>query len=113
MPKLILSKNLLFEVTDIFGKRIRTSKNWWLHIVKDKHQDISDKLELVKDTIGKPDEVRQSEKKSYIYLYYKKWVQFWICVVTRHLNGDGFLMTAYITTKTKKKGNLLWQKDQK
>lgn len=110
MKKIIETSEVLFEVSDVFGKRIRTTKRWWKHIIEEKHRDVEGKVELVQKTISLPDEIRQSIKKTYIYLYYRNWEDYWMCVVVRRLNGDGFLMTVYITTKTKKRGKLVWQK---
>lgn len=89
MTQALVPTPTLFEIIDIFGKRIRTTERWWLHIVTEKHEEMRDNLDVVKATIAGPDEVRQSEE---------------------NLNGEGFLMTAYLTSKAKKKGVLVWQK---
>jgi len=49
-------------------------------------------------------------EKRDVYLYYRLINRFTLCVVTRHLNGDGFIITAYLTTKKKRKGIQVWFK---
>jgi hypothetical protein len=34
---------------------------------------------------------------------------YYLCIVARHLNGDGFIITAYITDKIKE-GEVVWKK---
>ncbi|MGB5772139.1 MAG: tetratricopeptide repeat protein [Crocosphaera sp.] len=36
-----------------------------------------------------------------VYLYYKPYLPYFICVVARHLNGEGFIITAYRTNRIK------------
>ena len=43
-----------------------------------------------------------------IFLYYKKLDKLY-CAVARHLNGIGFLITAYPTDKVKE-GDSIWKK---
>jgi len=61
-------------------------------------------------TFQEADEVRKDEAQDDVYIYYHRVNKHWICSVARHLNGDGFLVTAYLTSKSKKKGKLVWQK---
>jgi len=46
---------------------------------------------------------------SSVYLYYKPIKGHFICAVTRHLNEEGFLITAYFT-KAMKIGEVIWKK---
>ena len=57
--------------------------------------------DLVKLTLASPEEVRQSKKDTSVHLYYRKSGDDYCCVVTKHLNGDGFVVTAYMTNKIK------------
>jgi hypothetical protein len=37
-----------------------------------------------------------------VFLYYARRGKYVLCVVCRHLNGDGFIITAYLTDRIKK-----------
>ncbi|MEK7122626.1 MAG: hypothetical protein AAB855_02095, partial [Patescibacteria group bacterium] len=53
-------------------------------------------------------EVYQQEEDGDIYLYYRHGGNYALCVVALHLNGDGFIVTAYLTTQAKRKGIIAW-----
>jgi hypothetical protein len=89
--------DIVFDVTDKTGRKIRLSKKQWKHIRK-KHPEI-DSYELIEDTLRKPDKITDydiDESVKYFYKYYKhrssheKHLQ----VVVKYLNGDGFVLTA-------------------
>jgi hypothetical protein len=63
----------------------------------------------VQEVLKKPDEVRRSRINSSVYLYYKKEREYYICAVVKHLNDEGFLVTAYLT-KAIKIGEVIWKK---
>lgn len=111
MTKFLVDNTLLFSVTDIFGKKVRTTKNYWDRIKTDKHRELTaDHTEVMK-TIQKPDEVYQSVQDPYISLFYKNLSGgITLVVVLKYLNGDGFVVTVYETTKVKRKGEKLWPK---
>lgn len=100
----------LFEVIDVFGKKIRTSQSYWKKITEEKHQDLKLGLDEVKKTIAEPQEVFRSVKDDSIMINYQRFRTETLVVVTKHMNGDGFLITAYQTTKSKRKGEKLWPK---
>jgi len=50
---------------------------------------------------------RRSQSDADVYLYYKPELPYFICVVARHLNGEGFVITAYRTNRIKI-GDLVW-----
>lgn len=108
-----LTKAEIHEALCPLGKRIRTSKKYWQYIVKIKHRELKGKLSDTLKTIEKPDEIRFDESHPEIYLYYRRINHYWICAAVRTLNNEGFLVTAYLTSKHKKKGALLWQKNKK
>lgn len=58
--------------------------------------------EQVKKTLSNPIYVRLSKEDKEVYLYYAPYGRYFISVVCRHLNGDGFIITAYLTDKIKK-----------
>lgn len=103
-------KQELYEVRCVLLKIIRTTKQYWEYISKVKHADLTDKIQDVLFALSDADEVWQNTEHLNIYLYYKKINAYWICVVVKILNGDGFIITAYITSKSKRKGKNIWRK---
>ena len=93
MTKLI-KLDLLFETTSILGKKVRTHVSYWQKIKLDKHPESEFVLEDLKIAITEADTVYQSNLSSSVYLYCKKLSKFSIIVVVRHLDGDGFVITA-------------------
>ena len=67
--------------------------------------------QAVKDTLVKPDIVRQSDKDNKVLLYYRKSGKRDICVVTRHENGTGYIISVYPVDKIKK-GLTVYEKNQ-
>jgi len=102
-------EKVFFEVVSICHKKIHTTSSYWQKIIKTKHPAIKGKEGEVKITLKHPDQVRVSKIDQNIFLYYKKFERKYLCVVTRHQNNRGFIVTAYYTEKIKE-GELIWQK---
>lgn len=113
MSKKLIPEEILFEVLDILGRKIRTTKNYWKKIKEVKHTELKFGVFEVKKTLQNPDEVRKSVTDTSILLYAKKIEKYDILIVAvKVLNGSGFLVTVYQTKKYKKKGELVWQKQK-
>ena len=111
MKKSVSVYDLLFEVQDPLGKKIRTTKTYWEKIKKLKHPELKHGISETKITLTNPTEISQSVTDSTIYLYVRKIKEYDILVVTaKILNGDGFIVTVYQTREYKHKGKLVWQK---
>lgn len=67
----IQKSDLLFEVKDIFGKHIRTTRVYWSKIFLIKHKELEVSQAEVIRLLQNPDEVRKSVQDSFICLYYK------------------------------------------
>lgn len=106
--KNIVSADQLFEVIDVFGKRIRTSKQYWEKIKTEKHQELKYGVKEVGQVLQRPDSVFRSVKDETIALYRKQMDDDILIVVSKHLNGNGFLVTVYQTKKVLDKGEKLW-----
>lgn len=114
MATRIIKYELLFEVKDILGRKIRTTKDYWLKIKTLKHRELRYGIIEVKNALKSPDEIRKSVTDPTVFLFAKKTVEYDILIVAvKILNGDGFLITAYQTKKYTKKGELVWPKQQK
>ena len=109
MEEIVKQVNL-FEIRSVLGKIIRISEQYWQFIVKFKHPELKGKLKAVLVTIQKADFVYQDDRHQKIFLYYRKINSCWVCAVCRHLNSEGFLVTAYLTKKPKAKGKKVWPK---
>lgn len=110
MVKSIIKAELLFEVADVFGKRIRITTNYWDKIKNEKHTELEFSYKEVIETLKVPNEVYLSVKDNYIRLFFRQYDNVTLVVLVKYLNGDGFVVTVYQTTKVKRKGEKLWPK---
>ena len=96
-----MEEDIHFEVVSYLGKKIRITKSYWNKIIGTKHRIMEGKENAVKETLKAPTELRVSKKDPNVFLYYKKLNGKYTCVVTKSLNGQGFIITAYITDRIK------------
>lgn len=96
-----MKEEIYFEVTSYLGKKIRVTKAYWNKIIETKHRIMKGKENIVKETLKNPSELRVSKKDPNVFLYYKKLNEKYSCVVAKHLNGYGFILTTYITDRIK------------
>lgn len=104
----IVSGDVLFEITDIFGLSIRTTNAYWQKITKEKHRELHVDITNVIAALQKPDEVYKSVQDDFINIYYKQMNENFLVVVVKFVNECGFVITCYQTSKTKRKGEQLW-----
>ena len=101
--------DIYFRVQVASGIMIRTTRSHWNLIINVKHPEIANKEEQVQKCLADPLEIRRSSEDVNVYLYYVPQDRYYLCVVARHLNGDGFIITAYLTDKIKE-GETIWKK---
>lgn len=106
----ILLENILFEVEDVFAKKVRTTKNYWQKIKTDKHRELKFEFKDVIKTLQFPDEVYLSVRDKYIRLFFRDFDEEILVVLVKYFNDHGFVVTVYQTTKVKRKGEKLWPK---
>jgi len=104
-----LPEGIHFRVISKLDKQVFTTKGYWNIIVNIKHPAVKGKEDKVKETLKTPDYIRQSVNEKKIYLFYKKYGGKYLCVITRHLNGNGFIVTTYFTGNIKE-GEQIWPK---
>ena len=104
------SKNL-FQVKSALSKQIKTTRGYWQKITVVKHPSIKGREKEARKTLSSPDIIRVSSSDKKVFLYYKKYFKNYLCVVARHENGNGFIVTVYITNKIKE-GKQIWQKQE-
>lgn len=98
----------LFKVKTPLGVEISITSQYWHYIVTVKHRLMHNKENLVKEIIKYPDEIRQSKSDESVYLYYKQTDKLY-CVVCKHVDKEGFIITTYPTDRVKE-GNMIWKK---
>jgi len=98
-----------FTVKSRLNKTIRTTKDYWNTIVELKHPIMKKYEKETKETLREPDEVRRSRKDPAVHLYYRRYDKYFVCVLAKHLNGEGFIITAYLSNNVKK-GDIVWRK---
>ena len=101
---------ILFIVETPLNFRVQTTVNYWKLITTIKHPIMKGRLEDLKQTLISPDVIHLSKSDSQVYLFYRTdGNKRWVCAVTKRLNGNGFLITAYRTSAIKE-GTKIWQK---
>jgi hypothetical protein len=101
---------LLFEAVTPLGFRVRVTRAYWELIITVKHPAMAGREIDVKDTLEDPGEIRRSKSDPEVYLFYKsERVGRWVCAVSKRLDGDGFLITAYPTDAIKE-GETIWRR---
>ena len=83
------------------GKRIRCTARHWQSIAQ-KHDALARLADAVADTLQHPSYIRLSKEDDRVFLYYAPRGKYVLCVVCRHLNGEGFIITAYLTDRIKR-----------
>jgi hypothetical protein len=100
--------DLLFDIETPLGFRVRVTLAYWEIITTIKHPVMEGREEEVRNTLKDPDEIHVSKRDPNVYLFYKtERVGRWVCTVTKRLNGEGFLITAYPTDAVKE-GERIW-----
>ena len=99
----------LFQVKSVLNKQIRTTQNYWQKITVVKHPSVRGKEKEASEVLKSPDIIRVSNSDKKVFLYYKKCLKNYLCVVVRHENGKGFIITVYMTNKIKE-GRQIWAK---
>ncbi|WP_107666322.1 hypothetical protein [Cyanothece sp. BG0011] len=96
---------------DYQGHQIRLTQERLTHILQ--HPEMLTMEEEIKTTLQYPEEVRRSKTDTCVILSYRFYQNTqvgnkWLCVVTKYLNDDAFVITAYLTHRIKS-GELIWQ----
>ena len=107
----VSSSNVHIQAVSKLNKNITITRGYWDIITRVKHPAAKGKERAVKEALKNPEYIRRSKTDDKVYLFYKKQKKYHLCVVVRHLNGDGFIITVYITDKIKE-GEQVWPKKQ-
>ena len=101
--------DIYFEVMSCLGRRIRISREHWTYLVQMKHPELSERAQDVQNALMDADFVRLSRVDLEVCLYYKQIGKYYLCVVCRHFNGEGFIITSYLTDR-EKEGKEIWRR---
>ena len=103
-----INSDFLFEIMTPLGFKVRVTRANWELIVSIKHPVMANKLSNVQDTLKNPDEIRLSKSDPNVYLFYKsQHIGRWVCAVSKQIDYEGFLITAYPTDAIKE-GEHIW-----
>ena len=92
----------LFEVSTPLGFTVPVMAEQWKKIVTFKHPIMSGRQRDIQETLENPGEIRRSRKDPNVYLFYRvERPNRWLCAVVKRLEGEGFLVTAYVTDAIK------------
>ena len=75
-----------------------------------KHDALAGLADAVADTLQHPRYIRLSKEDERVFLYYAPRGTCVLCVVCRHLSGEGFIITAYLSDRIKK-GVMVYEAD--
>lgn len=101
-----MKSEIYFSVKTPIGIEVRTTVLYWEYLVTFKHPAMIGKEDIVKFVLQTPDEIRQSKMDKDVFLYYKQFDRLY-CVVVKHADKEGFLITAYPVDKIKE-GEIVW-----
>jgi hypothetical protein len=95
---------------DCFGQKVRLTDERLAHILE--HAEMKGLGAEIERVLRQPQFVRRSRTDEAVRLFYEFYAQTivngkWLCVVVKYLEGDAFVVTAYLTDKPKA-GEDLW-----
>jgi len=96
-------------VVSVNGVRIRLTAERWFHIVKN-HDEVAPYYEEVLQAVEEPDAVYRGYREALIAVRKMKRRRRWMVVVYKEVSrDDGFIITAYMTSKVRlKKEDMIW-----
>lgn len=115
MPVSTSSENeILRTVTSVYGHSIRITARQWSHVIE-AHDYMAGNLDKVVETLSEPTRIISAESGEALALraYESTNITRKTAVVIYRDEEDGFLITAYFTSKpekTERKGKRVWPK---
>ncbi len=104
----IMSKmpEILFIVPTPLGFSVRTTREYW-ELIQHKHPEIVGKEAEVQQCLQQPAVIRRSTQDPTVYLFYISVPPYHLAVVVKRLDGEGFIITSYLTDQLKE-GETIW-----
>jgi len=101
---------IIFEVISKLDKKVRLTEIQWAHIEL-KHKELRNQIQKMKATLENPDIIyySQIEENYHYYKYFKETpvTEKYILLIVKHLNDEGFIITAFFVGKIKKEGKVV------
>ena len=98
--------DMLFTVLTPVGFSVRTTRQYW-ELIQRKHPEVIGKEAEVQSCLGQPEQVRHSTQDRVVYLFYISQPPYYLVVVVKRLNEEGFIITSYLSDKIKE-GEIVW-----
>lgn len=90
------------------GVPIRLPEERWKEHIVSRHPELTDCLENVVETIGRPDFIQQGDIGTVLAI--KQFHDKYLVVIYKELNpADGFVLTAYFTKRLRRR-TILWKR---
>ncbi|MCZ7584975.1 MAG: PBECR2 nuclease fold domain-containing protein [Deltaproteobacteria bacterium] len=98
------------------GRHVRLSSVQWTHILE-RHPEMAGQQEKFTETLREPEAVLYDRDEEN-YQYLKRFRQSpvtdkFLLLVVRHLNGDGFVITAFFVSRVRRSGKELVYGDER
>lgn len=87
------------EIKDKTNRIILLTQEQWSHVSE--HSEMSNQFERIRETLEQPDKIIASPQDETVHYYFKHYKEFerFLLVAAKYLNGTGFVITAFYTTK--------------
>ncbi len=92
---------VIFVVKSRNGKEIRLTNAQWKH-VSYRHPEMVNLLKDIEETIKNPTSIRKHSEAIMKFYKFIKNKKKYLMVAVKVLNGEGFVVTSYFTTKIQK-----------
>ena len=103
-----MQTEFFFEVPTLLRYSVRTTLNYWLSHVIAGHSDMIGREGDVQTTLASPDEIWLDDDDWDVFLFYRRFPSgHYMRVVTRRVNGKGFLIAAFPCHRFKR-GERIW-----
>ena len=93
----------VFEVLDKKGRKVRLTKNSWIHI-RMEHPNVERTEEII-EALQKADRIVIDEREDVEYFFryfkHKKWKSKFLKVVVKYLNSEGSVLSAHFVRHIK------------
>jgi len=96
----------LFTVPTPLDFTVRTTHQYW-DLIQRKHPEVIGKEAHVQGCLRQPEQVRRSMQDRAVYLFYVSQPPYYLVVVVKRLDGEGFIITSYLSDKVKE-GETIW-----
>ena len=98
-------------VRSVNGVPIRLTDERWIHIIEN-HNDLAGYYDEVLSVIESPDYIVEGYGGTFVALRQVKTDKFLAVVYREISNSDGFIITAYFTSKMKlERETIVWQRE--